>query len=54
MIKYYSKETSHELNDNELKINHGKAEGVNIGNPVEVYRDEKERSVWSFALISQV
>lgn len=50
MIKYYSKETSNELNDNELKINHGKAGGVHIGNPVEVYRDEKERSVWNFLL----
>ena len=50
MIKYYSKETSNELNDNELKINHGKAKGVNIGNPVEVYRDEKERSIWNFLL----
>jgi hypothetical protein len=27
MIKYYSKEASNELNDNELKTNHGKAGG---------------------------
>jgi SAM-dependent methyltransferase len=51
MIKYYSKETSNELNNDELKINNGKAGGgVHIGNPVEIYRDEKERSVWSFLL----
>ena len=33
MIKYYSKETSNELNDNELKINHGKARGGKYWEP---------------------